>query len=87
VDVEDDRYFRYEPEVLQEDYAKEIDALDPKTFSDRPPHPTQEGWIDDYYSKWIQSDPAGRELQATKSQKYSIQGLLHGTCTRALTFS
>ena len=69
VDAEDDRYFQYEPEVLQEDYAKEIEALDPKTFSDRPPHPTQEGWIDDYYSKWIQTDPAGRELQVTKSQQ------------------
>ena len=69
VDAEDDRYFQYEPEVLQEDYAKEIEALDPKTFSDRPPHPTQEGWIDDYYSKWIQTDPAGRELQVSKSQQ------------------
>jgi hypothetical protein len=35
----------------QQEWRKELDELEPKRFSERPPHLLQEGWIDNYYEK------------------------------------
>jgi len=35
----------------QQEWRKELDELEPKRFSERPPHLFQEGWIDNYYEK------------------------------------